>query len=147
MIIDETDKKLLDVLMENSRLSYRQTAKKIGVSVATVMNRVNKLEKENVIKGYTTILDYDKLGYDIDVIISIKVAKGKFIDVEKKIATSPNVTDVYDVTGDFDSVIVAKFKTRKMLDNFLKKIQTYDFIERTHTILILNTITNKPIIL
>jgi DNA-binding Lrp family transcriptional regulator len=146
MKIDETDRKLLYVLMDNSRLSYRQIAKKIGVSVATVMHRVNSLEAEKVIKGYTTILDYDQLGYDVDVIINIKVAKGKLFEVEKKIAISPNVSDVYDSTGDFDAVVVAKFKNRKKLDNFLKKIQTYDFIETTHTVLILNTIKRKEIV-
>jgi len=145
MIIDDTDKKILDVLLENSRLSYRQISKKIGVSVATVMNRVNKLQSEGIIMGYSTKLDYSKLGYDIEVIINIKVAKGKFFDVEKFLSTNPNVEEVYNVTGEYDSIVIAKFKSRKMLSNFLKNIQAHDMIDRTHTIMILNTVKHKSI--
>jgi DNA-binding Lrp family transcriptional regulator len=142
MNLDETDKKLVNLLLENSRLSYRQLAKKAGVSVATVMNRVKRLEKEDIIKSYSAVINYEKLGYDIDVIISIKVSKGKLFQVENKIAANPSVLAVFDITGDFDSLVIAKFKNRRSLDNFLKRIQTYDFVERTHTLLILNTIKN-----
>ena len=139
-MVDDKDRKIINALLEDSRLSFRQVAKKVGVSVATVMNRVRILEKEGIIKGYNAIVDYDKLGFDIDVIISINVSKGKLFQVEKRIATDENVIAVYDVTGDYDSVVIAKFKNRRMLDNFLKKIQTYDFVERTNTVVILNTI-------
>lgn len=143
MATDETDTKLLDVLLADSRLSYRKVASKIGVSAATVMNRIKRLEKEGVIKGYTAILDYEKLGYDIDAIINMKISKGKLFEVENKIAHHPSVAAVYDVTGDFDSTIIAKFRNRRALDTFLKKIQTYEFVEGTNTILILNTIKNS----
>ena len=59
MELDETDKKILNVLVNNSRLSFRQIAKKVNVSVATVMHHIHKLEKENVIERYTTKLDYE----------------------------------------------------------------------------------------
>lgn len=145
MTTDETDKKLLDVLLADSRLSYRQIASKIGVSAATVINHVKKLEKEGVIKGYTALLDYEKLGYDIDVVINMKISKGKLFEVENKLMHHPAVAVVFDVTGDFDSTIIAKFRNRRALDTFLKKIQTYEFVEGTNTILILNTIKNSQI--
>lgn len=145
MTIDETDKKIINCLLENSRLSYRQIAKKIHVSVATVMHRVNALTKEGIITGFTTIVDYEKLGYDVDVIIYLRIIKGKLFDVEKKVSHHPNVVAVYDITGDFDALILAKFKTRREVDAFVKKIQTYDFIEKTNTILVLNTIKEKRV--
>ncbi|MBN2454697.1 Lrp/AsnC family transcriptional regulator [Candidatus Woesearchaeota archaeon] len=140
MKTDDKDRKILNALLDNSRLSYRQIAKKALVSVATVMNRIKRLEKGGVIKGYSALLNYENLGYDIDVIISIKVSKGKLFQVENKIATNPNVLSVFDVTGDFDAVVIAKFRNRRALDSFLKRVQAYDFVERTNTTLILNTI-------
>jgi len=145
MTLDDLDKNILSVLIDDSRLSYRQIAKKLGVSVATVMNRVNSLSKEGVIKKYTTLLNYEKLGYDVEVMIEVRIAKGKLIEVEKQIANNPSVFAVYDMTGDFDAVILARFQNRRKMDSFLKKIQTLDFVERTNTRIILNTIKEKQI--
>ncbi len=142
-LIDELDKNILNALLENSRLSYREIAKKIRVSVATVMHRVNRLEKEKVIKKYTAMLDYEKLGYDVEITVHMKIGKGKLLELEQKVAKLNNVYSVYDVTGKSDAIIVARFKNRRSMDNFLKKIQTYDFVERTETSLILNTIKEE----
>lgn len=145
MEIDETDKAIIQVLQQNARLSYRQVAQRIHVSVATVMKRIQRLEQEKIIKRYCALIDYDKLDYDIHVIIELRVSKGKLFQVEKQIATNPNVYAVYDHTGQFDATILARFKTRRSMDSFLKKIQTYDFVERTETLLVLNTIKEEGI--
>lgn len=144
-MLDETDKKIIDALMDNSRLSYRMIAKKLNLSAATIMNRVRGLESEKLIKGYTVRIDYEKAGYDIDVFIEVKIAKGNLFEVEKKIAKYPNVSAVYDITGDFDAVILARFPNRRKMDNFLKKLQTFEYIERTNTKLILNIIKEEQI--
>lgn len=143
--LDETDKKILNVLVDNSRLSLRQIAKKADVSVATVMHHIKRLEKEGIIKKFTAKLDYEKTGYDVEVMIEIRISKGRLFDVEKKIAMHPNVFAVYDTTGAFDAVVLARFPTRRQMDNFLKKLQTYEFVERTETKLILNTIKEESI--
>jgi DNA-binding Lrp family transcriptional regulator len=139
-MIDNLDEKILNTLLENSRLSYRQIAKRLKTSVATIMNHVKSLEEKKVIKRYTAEIDYYKIGYDIKVFIQLRISKGKLFEVEKKIAQHPSVFAVYDVTGDYDAVMIARFKTRQSLDKFLKEIQTYDFVERTHTSFILNSI-------
>jgi Lrp/AsnC family transcriptional regulator, regulator for asnA, asnC and gidA len=138
--MDPTDKKILDCLLEDGRQSLREVAKKSGVSVVTVMKRLNALEKEGYVKGYTAILDHDRLGYEFPVAIRISISKGKLFDVEQRIANHPCVFAIYDITGDFDSLVLAKFKTRRQLDNFLKKVQSFEFVERTETNLILNII-------
>ena len=143
MQLEGTDKKILNIIVENSRLSLRKIAKKANVSVATVMHHIKKLEKDGVIKKYTSKLDYEKAGYDIEVMIEIRISKGKLFEVERKIASNPNVFAVYDITGAFDSLVLARFPTRRQMDHFLKKLQTYDFVERTETKLILNTIKEE----
>lgn len=145
MNLDETDKRILNILTEDSRLSLRQIAKKVDVSVATVMHHLKKLENEKIIKKYTAKLDYERIGYDIEVMIELRISKGRLFEVEKKIATHPNVFAIYDVTGAYDAVVLARFPTRRQMDNFLKKIQTYEFVERTETKLILNTIKEENI--
>lgn len=145
MDIDETDKKIINALIEDSRLSYRQIAKKAKISVVTVMNRVKRLEKEGIIKKYTALVDYEKLNYGFFVMTSIRISKGKELEVEQALTKYENVFAIYDVTGDFDIEVIAKFKNRIALDSFVKKIQTFEYVERLHTRLILNTIKEEPI--
>jgi DNA-binding Lrp family transcriptional regulator len=145
MELDPIDKGVLNALLEDSRLSYRQIAKKLRISPATVMHRVNRLLKDGIIRSHTISLDYEKLGFDVNVLIEVRVSRGKLFDVEKRIAGHPNVYAVYDITGDFDAVIIAKFPSRKSMDAFLKKLQTFEFVERTETKLILNTIKEENI--
>jgi len=139
-MFDETDKKILRELLADSRQSFRQIARKIGVSVGTVLKRIKKLETEGIIKYYTVMLDHEKVGYDLAAIIELTISKGKLMDVEKEIAKKRNVLAVYDVTGTTDAMILAKFKNRKELNSFVKKLLRIEFIERTNTHVILNTI-------
>lgn len=141
--LDKVDKSILNILMENCKLSYRQIAKRANVSVGTVMNRIRKLTDAKIIKKYSCILDYDSIGYNLGVLIDVRVSKGRLFEVEKKIAESPFVFAVYDITGDFDVAILARFEDRRQLDDFVKNLQRIEFVERTHTKLILNYIKEE----
>src|SRR3989344_3927481 len=105
-MIKPKDAEILNILVDNARLSARE------------------LEKAGIIKGYSAEIDSEKIGYDVHAIIRLQIAKGKLFEVENKIAVHPNVFAVYDVTGEFDALVIAKFKSMKLLDSFLKKIQT-----------------------
>ena len=146
-MIDATDKKILQILQVNARLSFREVAKKAQVSVVTVMHRVKALQEQRIITSYTILCDEEKLGYDIQAVINLRISKGKLFEVERSIAILPEVFALYDLTGEFDALIIAKFKSRKNLDAFLKRIQRFDFVERTQTSLVLNTIKEKPLAL
>jgi DNA-binding Lrp family transcriptional regulator len=143
--IDDVDKKILNLLIDDARLSYRKIAEKIGVSAATVMNRVKRLEKTGVITKYTIGVKYSFIGYDMQIIMDVRIAKGKLYEVEEKIAKHPNVFAVYDNTGPFDATIIAKFKDRRSADTFIKQVQKYDFVERTETKLLLSTVKEHMI--
>jgi DNA-binding Lrp family transcriptional regulator len=140
MELTETDIKILKGLIEDARVSSRQIAKNVGVSVGTVLSRIKKMEDEGLIKGYSVILDHEKLGFQLTVVTEITVSKGKLVDTENEIAKIPNVCGVYDVTGSTDAIIVAKFKNREDLSSFTKKLLTLTYIERTNTHIVLTTV-------
>ncbi|WP_337863122.1 Lrp/AsnC family transcriptional regulator [Nitrososphaera sp.] len=139
--MDETDVKILKKLLSDARSSYRKIAEEIGVSPPTVLARVEKLEGKGVIKSYSAVLDHEKLGYDLTAIIEITAnKKDKIVEIERQIAKFPNVCAVYDITGLTDMVIVAKFRNRKELSNFVKKDLPLQYIDRTNTHVVLITV-------
>ena len=138
--MDAVDRRILNHVKDHGRDSYREIAKEVGISPSTVMKRIKEMEDIGIIRGYGALLDYDKMGFDIHVIVDVRVAKGKLHQIEKKIARHPSVLMVFDNTGSFDSTVIARFGNRANLDRFLKLLQTYDFVERTETKLILNTV-------
>jgi len=142
--LDEVDKAILKELISNARLSFREIAKRVGVSTATVANKVRKMEEEGVIRGYTALVDLEKLGYDVTALIEVVISKGKVADVEEEIARMPNVQAVYDVTGQSDAIVLARFKSRAELSKFLKKLLSMEYVERTITHVVLNVKKEEP---
>tara|TARA_B100000749_G_scaffold87695_1_gene66579 strand:- start:152 stop:601 length:450 start_codon:yes stop_codon:yes gene_type:complete len=137
---DETDKRIISEYLKDARISYREVAKRLQLAVGTVLTRTKKLENDGIIKSYSAILDYDKLGYDIIAISEITVSKGKLTDVENAIAKLSPTCAVYDVTGENDVIIVSKFKNREEMSDFTKKLLSMSNVERTNSKLVLNTV-------
>jgi len=138
--LDEIDYRILDELLKDSRQSFREIARNVGVATGTVLTRIRNMEKLGIIKGYTVSLDHEKLGYELTVVVEITVSKGKLLEVDREIAKKPNVCAVYDVTGLTDAIVVAKFKTREELSKFTKSLLSLSYVERTNTHLVLTTI-------
>lgn len=138
--LDDIDRKLLKELLMNSNRSQRELAKAIGVSTATVINHIQRLESAGVIKDYTVMLDYERLGYELTAIVEMTVSRGKLIEVEKAVSKLPYVCAVYDITGEIDAIIVAKFRNRQELSEFPKALLGMPDIQRTNTHVVLNTI-------
>ena len=138
--IDEIDIQILRVLQEDSRLSFNKLASKLGISVGTAFNRVKSLEKNGILKGYTAIVDSEKLGYSLTAIIMVQAEGSHLTDIENEIAKTTNVVAVYDITGDYDVAAIAKFKDRASLNVFIKNLLSMPHIKRTVTDIALNII-------
>lgn len=141
--MDQLDIKMLRLLNENGRTSFREIAKKLKVSLSTVSNRIHKMEERGTIRGYAPIIDTESMGYDLQAVIGIRISKGKLLEVQKKIAKDKKVYGVYDVTGDWDSIVMVRFRSRAELNGFIKKVLSMDFVERTYTQLVLNVVKEE----
>ena len=140
MKMDEKDTQILKHLLMDSRQSARKLSLRMGLSTVTMISRMNRLQENKIIQGYTVRLDHELLGYDITAIIEIKTTNGKMLQVEDQIAKQDNVIAVYDITGDADTIAIAKFKDRKSLSVFVKKLSTIPNVENTVTHIVLNTV-------
>jgi DNA-binding Lrp family transcriptional regulator len=140
LVIDELDRKLILAYQLDSRRSLREIAGELGVSPATVLARTRRLERAGIIRGYTVMLDYERMGYELTAITEVVVSKGKLIEMEREIAKMPEVCAVYDVTGETDGIVIAKFRSREQLSRFTKNLLAMPFVERTNTHVVLTTV-------
>ena len=140
MDLDATDRDLLAALLEDARISQRGLAKRVGVAQGTITNRLRRLEGMGVIKGYTVLLDAESIGWTMTVITGLTIQKGSMIDVQQQIAADPRVFAVYDVTGDYDSMVLARVRGRKDLDDLTSTVFTLQGVQRAFTQVVLNTV-------
>ncbi|MFH1447906.1 MAG: Lrp/AsnC family transcriptional regulator [Candidatus Micrarchaeota archaeon] len=140
MPLDGTDRRIISEIKRSSAGSYRKIAVRVGIHPATLIERLKRLEREKVILGYTAFIDYSKLGYEYMATIQVRISKGKMLDVQTKISKLKGVVSVYDVTGDYDSLVRVVCKSRSELSRLVKKIHALPGIEHTNTQVILNVV-------
>lgn len=145
--LDDVDLALLRALNQDARKSYRDLSKELGLALSTVSSRVKRLESEEYITGYVPVLDPQKLGLDLVVIVGVKITHGKLLDAQKRIAKLARVFGVYDVTGEWDSMVLARFRDREELNDFVKEMLALPYVERTGTQLVLNTVKEEKRVL
>jgi DNA-binding Lrp family transcriptional regulator len=81
------------------------------------------------------------------VIIGLDISKAKTLEIQEKIAKDPHVFEVYNTIGQWDSVIIARFKSRADLDSFIRKVLSIKGVDKTYTQLVLNIIKDEKRIL
>ncbi len=138
--LDDIDKEILNLLNEDGRMSYRKISRKLDVSIGTVHNRIEKLMKTGVIKKFVPVIDHDKLGYKLTTVIGVRVKGGVLLNWEDKTAYHKNVLCLYDVTGEFDAIMITKFKDTDDLDEFIKGLLKERDTQRTNTQTVLNIV-------
>ena len=144
-MLDDTDRAILAALSADARTSMRSIADTVGVALGTVSNRVKRLEELGVINGYAVQMDPAKVGWTMPVLSGLRIEKGRLMELQRKIAEDPRVFGVYDVTGEFDSMVLARVRDRDDLDDFSKTTMSSDGIERTVTHVVLNTVKESGV--
>jgi Lrp/AsnC family transcriptional regulator, regulator for asnA, asnC and gidA len=145
MALDSTDRAIIEALCQDARLSQRQLAKIVGVAQGTITNRLRKLEGDGTIQGYAPLLSADSVGWDMTVMAGLCIEKGMIMEVQRQISADYRVFSVYDVTGDWDSMVLARVKNRADLDDLTKAVFTLEGITRSYTHVVLNTVKESGV--
>ena len=146
MAFDEKDNKVLKALAENSKARTSQLSKELRMPITTVHNRIKKLEKEGIIKSYTIIQDYKKLGKDILGYILVTVMytlpSGEKISQEQvaKKIKALGAEEVSIVAGGTDIIVKIRVKDVAELNDFvIKKLRAIDGVDKTQTLIVLSS--------
>jgi DNA-binding Lrp family transcriptional regulator len=148
MPFDDIDKKILELLQINARLSNKEIAEKIGLSITPTYERIKKLENEGVIEKYSAILNESKTGNELTVFCMINLidqSRVTFSEVEKILISKPEIASIYSITGSYGYMLKIIVKDIKAFNNFIvnelaniKQISKYesmvalDNIKNTH---------------
>ncbi len=146
-MIDELEEKIIRAMNENARKSFREIAKEVGTSATAVINKVRKLEGAGIIRGYIPVVNPQHFGFDLKAIIALRISKGKLIETQEKISKDRRVTAVYDITGEWDSLVIGCFKGRDDLNDFIKGILSLPYVDRTVTHIVLNVVKEEKRVL
>lgn len=131
--MDEVDRRILEVLLKNSRTSLKELARQVGLSSPSTAERLRRLEDRGVVRGYTLELDPQALGYRLQAVVRIRPLPGKSRVVRELIEATPEFCECDKVTGD-DCYIVRLFvPSLEQLDEILDRIANQ---AETHTAIV-----------
>ncbi len=134
---DTTDKRILNALEENSRMSFADLGRKINLSPSAVRERVQRLEDSGIIKKYSVQIDPKKLGYELEAFMLLKVFPGKLKQVVGSISDFPEIKEAHRITGSQNLHLKIVIKDQRCLQELLDQLMIYG---DTTTFLILSEI-------
>ncbi|PSN82934.1 hypothetical protein B9Q13_03110 [Candidatus Marsarchaeota G2 archaeon ECH_B_SAG-G16] len=143
--LDELDVKIIKELQLNARISFRELSKKLGVSVTTVSERVRKMVKSGLIKGFTTLVDPEKVGPLYCVALYIKVNPGfDSKSVGREVASVKGVCYVYSTVGVYHLIALGSAPTKEELTKLIADVSSIKGIADVTPSMILETIKEDP---
>ena len=139
MPISPADELLLSLLREDARASTAGIARRLGLSRTTVQNRIERLERQGVIAGYTVRVHDDYERSRIRAHIMITVRPKQMAAVAKALQAIREVHLLYSISGGFDLIALAVAATVGEMDELTDRIGAIDGVERTTSSIILST--------
>jgi Lrp/AsnC family transcriptional regulator for asnA, asnC and gidA len=135
--LDDLDREIISMLQENARRPFAEIAKELKVSEGTIHNRVKRLLREGVIKGFQAVVDPEKVGKALTAIVCVNVDPPRGKEVINRITNVEDVYEVYDVTGEYYAVLKIRTKNRDSLTRIIDKISSIDGVTSTLTMIVL----------
>lgn len=141
--MDSTDYKIIEVLLEDGRIPMKELAQKVALSPPAVAERVKRLEEENIITGYKAVINYDKLGKKINVLINVGLKAQRNERFMEFIETEDSIIECHQVTGPYNKILKARLEDIASLEKLVGRIQMFG---NTETFIILSSIEKEHII-
>ena len=150
MIFDDTDKKLLAYLQQDSKQTNKELSNKLNLSVTAVYERIKKLEKGGFINKYVALVSKEKIDKSFVAFCHIKLIQHSqeyVVRFEKEVANINEVLECYHVSGDYDYLLKVLVKDMEAFREFMvKKLTTINHIGSTHSMFVINEVKHTTAI-
>lgn len=142
--LDNIDLAILQEVQKNGRISNNELARRINLSQPAAHSRLKRLQQAGVVKGYAAQLDYEALGYELICFFHARLMGHAEEDIERfeaTVAAFPEVMECHYLTGDWDYLIKALFRSRRDLEQFLRyQLSTIPAVAQIVTSVVLSEI-------
>lgn len=140
-MIDEIDRKILDLVQVNARLSNAELAEAVGLTISSVHERVKKLERKGIIKGYVAVLDPTKLGKPLLAFIRLSVSSHDTASagIRALCETQPDILECHNVAGEDCYILKVRAESPKQLEKLLADIRGSSEASKSVTNIVLST--------
>jgi DNA-binding Lrp family transcriptional regulator len=138
MAYQDLDARLIEALRDDARRSLRELGEALGVSTSTVRNHLRGLEESGVISGYRPVVDYSRLGYGLVAVIRIKARGDALPRIVEALVADDRLTHVYEITGEFDVMVIGRFRSETEMNREIKRLLGLPGIEGTNTSIVLS---------
>lgn len=145
--LDDTDRRILNLLVQDAKLPYSEIARQLHVSGGTIHVRMTRLEELGIVRGATLDLDLQKIGYSIQAFLGIFLLKSSFCDgVIAQLRGIPEVVSVHFTTGSYNLFARLACRDTQHLRNVLHdQVQQIEGVERTETLISLEEVFSRPV--
>jgi Lrp/AsnC family leucine-responsive transcriptional regulator len=142
--MDDKDRRILKCLETDARLTYAQIAEAAGISASAVHERVRKLERSDVIRGYRAEIDLDSIGLPITAFVSIALSPNSPTDIPGKIAEFDLVESCYSVAGDNSYALMVRAGSTKELEELVDALRAKLEVTTRTTIVLSTPFERRP---
>jgi Lrp/AsnC family leucine-responsive transcriptional regulator len=143
--LDDIDLQILDLLAEDARRTLGEIGERVGLSVSGVQRRIARLEGDEIILGYTTLVDHSKLGRPLEAFVELRFSGSTRVDQISSIGDSiPEVEEIFTIAGDPDALAWIRVKDVGDLKRVVDRLRASGQVTGTKTLMVLGTSASNP---
>ncbi|MUK87608.1 AsnC family transcriptional regulator [Ornithinibacillus sp. L9] len=144
MRLDDIDKKLIEILADDGRISYVNLAEQVGLSRVAVKDRIHNLMEKGIIEKFTVVVNSEKAGKQISAFFEVEVEPMQLQKVAQNLADNPNVASIYQMTGPSTLHMHVLVEDMKMLETFINdELYSVEGINRIESSVILKRFKSR----
>ena len=139
-MLDEKDKVILNLLQEDGRMTAKEVAAHVDLSVPAAAERIKKLVDAGFIRGFRAVVNPKKLGYDVTAFIMVIMeSSGHYEDLITHAEKSDEVLECHSITGEGSHILKVRTQDTSSLERLLREVQAWPGVVRTHTMIVMST--------
>lgn len=143
--VEEIDRRIITLLAKDGRMSFTDLARETGLSVSAVHQRVRRLEKRGVIRGYAALIDYDAIGLPLTAFISIKpIDPAAPDDAPQRLEHLTEVEACHSVAGDESYILKVRVASPQALEDLLQRIRAAANVSTRTTVVLSTPYEHRP---